>query len=136
VARALIVSQITTVKNCARGILKTFGHVLPKRLRATCIASVREIIEGHATLEPILMPMLRTLAATMEQLQVYDRGINRFARHSETVRHLMTAPSVGTVVALTSQASRRQPTSERIRLSLSIPSWHAIPYRPGESKRR
>src|SRR5499427_8528890 len=100
VARAQIVSQITTVKNCVRGILKTFGHVLPKKLRATYIASVREIIEGHATLEPILMPMLRTLAATMEQLQVYDRAINRFARDSETARHLMTAPGVGTVVAL------------------------------------
>src|SRR5499427_6624534 len=100
VARAQIVSQITTVKNCVRGILKTFGHILPKKLRATYIASVREIIEGHATLEPILMPMLRTLAATMEQLQVYDRAINRFARDSETARHLMTAPGVGTVVAL------------------------------------
>jgi transposase len=100
VARAQIVSQITTVKNCVRGILKTFGHILPKKLRATYIVSVREIIEGHTTLEPILMPMIRTLASTMEQLQVYDRAINRFARHSETARHLMTAPGVGTVVAL------------------------------------
>ena len=79
-ARAQIVSQITTVKNCVRGILKTFGHVLPKKLRATYIASAREIIEGHATLEPILMPMLRTLAATMEQLQVYDRDNNSCSR--------------------------------------------------------
>src|SRR5215468_1645172 len=39
-------------------------------------------------------------ARAMEQLQVYDRAINRFARHSETARHLMTAPGVGTVVAL------------------------------------
>jgi transposase len=37
----------------------------------------------------------------MEQLQVYDRAINRFARGSETARHLMTAPGVGTVVVLT-----------------------------------
>ena len=35
VARGQIVSQITTVKNCVRGILKTFGHILPKKLRAT-----------------------------------------------------------------------------------------------------
>ena len=40
-ARAQIVSQITTVKNCVRGILKTFGHVLPKKLRATYIAPIR-----------------------------------------------------------------------------------------------
>ena len=34
VARAQIVSQITTLKNCVRGILKTFGLVLPKGLRS------------------------------------------------------------------------------------------------------
>ena len=33
VARAQIVSQITTVKNYVRGILKTFGRVLSKGLR-------------------------------------------------------------------------------------------------------
>ena len=100
VARAQIVSQITTLKNCVRGILKTFGHVLPKQLRASYIASVREIVEGNATLEPIVMPILKTLAATMEQLQVYDRSVHRIAREDETARHLMTAPGVGTIVVL------------------------------------
>ena len=93
-------SQITTLKNCMRGILKTFGHVLPKKLRASYIASVREIVEGNATLEPVIMPMLKTLAATMEQLQVYDRSVHRIAREDETARHLMTTPGVGTIVVL------------------------------------
>jgi transposase len=100
IARAQIVSQITTLKNCVRGILKVFGHVLPKKLRATYIVSVREIINDDTTLEPILDPMLRTLAATMEQLQVYDRAVIRRARDDATARHLMTAPGVGTIVAL------------------------------------
>lgn len=100
VARAQIVSQVTTLKNCVRGILKTFGHVLPKKLRKTYIASVLELIKDNATLEPIILPMLRTLAATMEQLQVYDRAVNRIAREDATARHLMTAPGVGTIVAL------------------------------------
>jgi transposase len=100
VARAQIVSQITTLKNCMRGILKTFGHVLPKKLRASYIASVREIVHGNTTLEPIIMPMLKALAATMEQLQVYDRSVQRIAREDETARHLMTAPGVGMIVAL------------------------------------
>lgn len=100
VARAQIVSQITTLKNCMRGILKTFGHVLPKKLRAGYIASVREIVEGNAVLEPIVLPMLKTLTATMEQLQVYDRAVHRIAREDETARHLMTAPGVGTIVVL------------------------------------
>ena len=56
VARAQIVSQVTTLKNCVRGILKTFGHVLPKKLRAGYIASVRDTVAGNATLELIVMP--------------------------------------------------------------------------------
>ena len=100
VARAQIVSQITTLKNCARGILKTFGHVLPKKLRRNFIDSVTTTIAGTATLESILVPLLRTLAATMEQLRVYDRAVNRIARESETAQHLMTAPGVGTIVVL------------------------------------
>lgn len=100
VARAQIVAQVTTLKNCMRGILKTFGHVLPKKLRAGYIASVGEIIDGNATLEVIVLPMLKTLAATMEQLQTYDRAVHRFARDDETARHLMTAPGVGPIVVL------------------------------------
>jgi transposase len=47
VARAQIVSQITTLKNCVRGILKTFGRVLPKacaaRSRRVCARRSRGI---------------------------------------------------------------------------------------------
>src|SRR5215470_19839143 len=100
VARAQIVSQITTLKNCVRGILKTFGYVLPKKLRAPYITSVREIVEGNVTLEPIVMPMLKTIAATMEQLQVYDRAVHRIAREDETARLLTTALGVGAIVGL------------------------------------
>jgi transposase len=80
--------------------LQTFGHVLPKKLRASYTASVREIVEGNATLEPVVMPMLKTLAATMEQLQAYDRSVHRIARKDESARLLMTAPGVGMIVAL------------------------------------
>lgn len=100
VVRAQLVSQITTLKNCVRGILKTFGRVLPKKLRASYIASVHEIVQGDTVLEPIVMPMLKTIAATMEQLQVYDRAVHRIAREDATARHLMTAPGVGPIVVL------------------------------------
>lgn len=98
-----------------RGILRTFGYVLAKKLRGTHIANVREIIESDATLEPILMPMLRTLAATTAQLQVYDRSIDRFGRTSETAcdlmgRRLASARSWRMPRWL---ASRRQPAFSR-----------------------
>ncbi len=56
VARAQIVSQITTLKNCVRGILKTFGRVLPKGLRSQFPARVRAAIDGHPVLGAIIEP--------------------------------------------------------------------------------
>jgi transposase len=49
VVRAQLVSQATTLKNCVRGILKVFGRVLPKKLRAQFIARAHEATGGDAT---------------------------------------------------------------------------------------
>lgn len=133
VARAQIVAQITTLKNCARGILKTFGHVLPKKLRRSYIASVCEIIKDDATLEPILLPMLKTLAATMEQLQVYDRAVSRIARENETAQLLMTAPGVGTIVSLVYMTGVENPA--RFTSSSSVAAYFGMTprrYQSGE----
>src|SRR6516225_1851664 len=54
VARTQIVSQITTLKNCVRGILKTFGRVLPKCLGSRFPDRVREAIDGHPVLGEII----------------------------------------------------------------------------------
>lgn len=99
-ARAQLVSQVTTLKNCVRGILKVFGHVLGKKLRVQFIPKALEAIGDNTTLLGICEPMLRTLAATLEQLAVYDRAVLQHARTDETVRHLTTAPGVGAIVAL------------------------------------
>ena len=67
VARAQIVSQITTLKNCVRGILKTFGRVLPKGLRSQFPGRVRAAIDGHPVLGAIIEPTLRVLARIMHE---------------------------------------------------------------------
>jgi transposase len=100
VARAQIVSQITTLKNCVRGILKTFGRVLPKGLRGQFPARVRTAIDGHPVLEAIIEPTLQVLEATRAQVHVYNRAVIQLARSDDTARQLMSAPGVGTVVAL------------------------------------
>ena len=99
-ARAQLVSQVTTLKNAVRGILKVFGRVLDKKLRAQFIAKASEAVGDDVALQATIEPLLRTLAATMEQLTVYDRAVLKHARTDETVRHLTTAPGVGPIVAL------------------------------------
>jgi transposase len=80
VARAQLVSQITTLKNCVRGILKTAGLVMPKGLRSQFPARVRQAVDGHPALAAIVEPALQVLEATRAQLSVYDRAVMHRAR--------------------------------------------------------
>jgi hypothetical protein len=50
VARGQLVSQITTLKNCVRGILKTFGLVMRKGLRSQFPKHVREAVADNPML--------------------------------------------------------------------------------------
>jgi transposase len=100
VARAQIVSQITTLKNCVRGILKTFGLIMPKGLRSRFPDRVRTAIDSRPDLAAIVEPTLKVLEATRAQLLVYDRAVMRCARGDAAARLLMSAPGVGMVVAL------------------------------------
>src|SRR4030081_256698 len=71
VARAQIVSQITTLKNCMRGIRKTLGRFPPKGFRSQFQARARAAIDGHPVLGAIIEPTLQVLEATRAQLLVY-----------------------------------------------------------------
>src|SRR6516225_10548545 len=91
VARAQLVSQITTLKNCVRGILKTFGFVVRTGSRSQFSKHVREAIHANPALAAIIEPTLRVLEAARAQLLVYDRAVIQRARSDETARQLMSA---------------------------------------------
>ncbi len=133
VARAQIVSQITTLKNCVRGILKTFGRVLPKGLRSQFPGRVRAAIDGHPVLGAIIEPTLRVLEAMRAQLLVYDRAVIQRARSDDTARQLMSAPGVGTVVALAYMTGVEDPA--RFKRSSSVAAYFGMTprrYQSGE----
>jgi RimJ/RimL family protein N-acetyltransferase len=90
VARAQTASQITTLKHCMRGILKTFGRFLPKGLGGQSPGRVRAAIRGHPVLEAIIEPTLRVLKAMRAQLLVHDRAVIQMARSDDTARQLMS----------------------------------------------
>jgi hypothetical protein len=75
VARAQLVSQITTLKNCVRGILKTFGLVMRKGLRSQFPKHVREAVADNPVLAAIVEPTLRVLEVARAQLLFYDRAV-------------------------------------------------------------
>ena len=86
-----------------RGVLKTFGRILPKGLRSQFGGRVRYAVAAVDTLEPIL----KALEATMAQVREYDRAVVRRARTDDTVRHLMSAPGVGPVLSRLHELDQR-----------------------------
>ena len=139
VARAQLVSQITTLKNCVRGILKTFGLVIRKRLRSQFPKLVREAIAANPELVAIIEPMLRVLETTRDQLLSYDRAVIRRARADETARQLMSVPGVGAVGRGTAWHQGRAGQSHLLQLP-QLPAGRGLVFegfqpRPGGSHR-
>jgi hypothetical protein len=69
----------------------------------------------------IIEPTLKVLEAMRVQLRVYDRAITRRARGDDTARQLMSAPGVGTVVALAYMTAIEDPA--RFRRSSSVAAY-------------
>lgn len=99
VARAQLVRQVTALKNTVRGLMKTFGLILPKRLGTRFAAAVRGVTAGQPR-AAVVEPLLAVLEAVRGQLDLYDRAVRARARGDAAARLLMSAPGVGPVVAL------------------------------------
>ena len=136
VARAQLVSQITTLKNCVRGILKTFGFVVRTGSRSQFSKHVREAIHANPALAAIVEPTLRVLEAARAQLLVYDRAVIQRARSDETARQLMSAPGIGAIVVLAYMTGVESPA--RFRRSSSVAAYFGMTparYQSGEVDR-
>lgn len=98
------------IKNTVRGLLKTFGILLPKGSPRRYVMTVRQAIDGSPTLLTIIEPMLIALASINEQIEVFDAALRRRARADTIARRLMTAPGVGVIVALSFIHTVEDPT--------------------------
>jgi transposase len=101
VARSQLVGQRQSIANTIRGLMKTFGLVIPRGCKGVFSTRVREAGgEGNAALMAIIEPLLAAWQALREQTAVFDRQIAARAKHDPVARRLMTVPGVGVVVAL------------------------------------
>jgi transposase len=98
-ARAEVVEARTGLICSARGLVKPMGERLKKcdadevgvELAEKLTAPVRTVIE----------PMLKSIAALSEQIQVYDEKIEEIAQRYPEVKLLTQVYGVGTLIALT-----------------------------------
>ncbi len=88
------------VMNQMRGIVKTFGLYTQSTATRKFPEIVREMIQDHPSVAPMLQPLLTAHDALMEQITVYESQLLSIAKNDSTARRLMTIPGVGYLVAL------------------------------------
>lgn len=135
-ARKLLQSKLHDIDLSVRGILRGFGLKVGKTTPRTFAARIRELAEGHPTLETIATSLLKARDVLASELAGFERRLRAMARDHEDARRLMTTPGVGVLVSLTFVAAIDVPG--RFRSSRDVgPHFGLTPkkYQSGETDR-
>ena len=133
-ARKLIQGKLHDIEMSIRGILRGFGLKVGPTTRRTYAARIRELIEGHPTLEAIAASLLKVREALADEFAGFERKLRGMAHQDDNARRLMTTPGVGVLVALTFVSAVDAP--ERFRSSRAVgPHFGLTPkkYQSGET---
>ena len=130
-ARTKLVRITTELSNQIRGLMKTFGLIVPAGKGRTFEKNVRELLTGQDDLARILLPMLdawrsiRTRAADLTKVLLCE------ARQSQACRLLMTIPGVGAITATSFATAIEDPNN--FKSSRAVGAWLGLTTRRYQS---
>src|SRR5271166_5598957 len=133
-ARKLLQAKNHDVEMSLRGVLRGFGLKVGPTTPRTFPGRIRELVAGHTTLSTVAEALLAARGALFEQWQKLEKSVRSLAREDERVRRLMTAPGVGTIVALTYASAIDDPA--RFRSSKAVGAHFGLTprkYQSGET---
>jgi len=99
-ARQRLVGMRTTLYNQVRGLLKTFGVVLPRGKGSTFVDLVRSRAAQLPALQLVLDALLSAWREVHNQITVLDRSLRRAVKDREVCRRWMRMPGVGPLTAI------------------------------------
>jgi transposase len=135
-ARTHLMGLVTGLSNEIRGLMKTFGLVVPKGGGRAFDANVRRLVDGRPEVAAIILPLLNAWQAVRGRAAELDRHLLAKARANRDCRRLMTVPGVGAVVAASFVAAVEAP--ENFRRSRDVGAWLGLTprrYQSGEVDR-
>jgi transposase len=130
-ARMRLVTICTELSNQIRGLMETFGLVIPSGKGATFGNNVRMLLDGHQSLSRIILPLLKAWYGTREQAAELSRQLIAIARASQSCRLLMSVPGVGVVTATSFVTAIEDP--ENFKKSRSVGAWLGLTTRRYQS---
>jgi transposase len=132
--RKLLQSKTHDVEMSLRGVLRGFGLKVGPTTPRTFASRIRELVAGHATLSTVAEAMLAARDVLFSEWQKLEKRLRQLAREDERALRLMTAPGVGTIVALTYASAIDDP--HRFRSSKAVGAHFGLTskkYQSGET---
>src|SRR5882672_6900315 len=133
-ARKLLQTKNHDVEMSLRGVLRGFGLKVGRTTPRTFVSRIRELVAGHAMLSTVAEALLGARSTLFEQWKKLEKQLRSMAREDRRVRLLMTAPGVGTIVALTYASAIDDPA--RFRSSKAVGAHFGLTpkkYQSGET---
>jgi transposase len=130
-ARSQMVMATTQLSNQIRGLMKTFGLVVPKSAGRVFEGHVRSLLAKNAGLERIILPVLEAWHSMRARSAELSKQLVASARASEQCQLLTSIPGVGAVTASSFVAAIEDP--ENFRNSRSVGAWLGLTTRRYQS---
>jgi transposase len=130
-ARARLVQITTELSNQIRGLMKTFGLVVPRRKGGTFEAEVQRLLTAQDELARIILPVLEDWRSVRTRAAVLGRQLLASARQSEACQRLMSIPGVGAITAASFTATIEEPAN--FKKSRSVGAWLGLTTRRYQS---
>ena len=108
-SRKLLQVKLRDIENDLRGTLRNFGLKVGAVSSGKFAPRIRELVENYPRVAAIVEPLLVVRHVLRQQFSVLHRMVLDQVRGDPVCRLLMTAPGVGSVVALTYRATVDQP---------------------------
>jgi transposase len=135
-ARKLVQSKLFDVEMSLRGILRGFGLKVGPTTPKRFAARIRALVAGHATFEVVASSLLAMHEVLLREFGNFEKRVRTMAREDARVRLLMSAPGVGTIVALTYVSAIDDP--KRFKSSKAVGAHFGLTpkkYQSGETDR-
>ena len=130
-ARTRLVRISTELSNQIRGLMKTFGLIVPAGKGSTFERNVRGLLVDQDGLAAIVLPMLEAWRSLRIRAAELGRQLVAGARQSQACRILMSIPGVGAITATSFATAIEDP--DNFKTSRSVGAWLGLTTRRYQS---
>jgi transposase len=129
--RKQVAGMAIQLSNQIRGVMKTFGLIVPKSKGRVFEGHVRELLTGNDGLARIILPLLDAWRDIRKHAANLDRQLLAAARNSRAAQLLMTIPGIGAITSLSFSAAIEDPGN--FKRSRSVGAWLGLTTRRYQS---